>query len=141
MAGDDSKFCNCLYYAANALGRVMTKMAEEEFAMTGLAPSYAFLVMSVVEKPGIQPKELSEQMQLTPSTVTRLLEKVELKGFVERRSVGRRTEVYPTEKSRELDPKIRKAWQSLYTRYSRVLGDGANALTRAVYDAAKKLGR
>lgn len=141
MGKEDSKYCGCLYYAANALGRMMTKMAEEEFAITGLAPSYAFLLMSVNEKPGIQPKELSEQMQLTPSTVTRLIEKMELRGFVERKSLGRITEVYPTAKSKELDPKIKEAWRSLYQRYSSILGNQVDDLTGAVYNAVKKLGK
>jgi DNA-binding MarR family transcriptional regulator len=117
----------------------MTKMAEEEFAITGLAPSYAFLLMSVNEKPGIQPKGLSEQMQLSPSTVTRLIEKMELRGFVERKSMGRVTEVYPTVKSKELDPKIKEAWQNLYKRYSGIIGKEADDLTGAVYSAVKKL--
>lgn len=141
MGNEDSKYCNCLYYSANALGRVMTKMAEEEFAITGLAPSYAFLLMSVNDKPGIQPKGLSEQMQLTPSTVTRLIEKMEHRGFVERKSAGRITEVFPTAKSQELDPKIKEAWQNLYKRYSGILGKEVDDLTAAVYDTVKKLNK
>lgn len=80
-------------------------------------------------------------MQLTPSTVTRLIEKMELRGFVERKSVGRITEVYPTTKSKQLDPKIKEAWLNLYRRYSKILGEEANDLTAAVYDAVKKLGK
>ena len=141
MGKENSKFCNCLYYSANALGRLMTKIAEEEFAITGLSPSYAFLLMSVNEKPGIQPKELSEQMQLAPSTVTRLLEKMEFRGFVERKSVGRITEVYPKAKSKELDPKIKEAWLNLYKRYSSIIGKEVIILTGAVYSAVKKLSK
>lgn len=136
MTQQKSKYCNCLYYTANAFGRVMTKMAEEEFAITGLAPSYAFLLMSVNAKPGIQPSELSQQMQLTPSTVTRLVEKLEAKGFVKRQSVGRATEIFPTEKSTALDSQIKQAWRSLYDRYTAILGEGsAQLLTDQMYEA------
>ena len=141
MEIEDSKYCGCLYYSANALARIMTKMAEEEFAVTGLAPSYAFVLMSVNAKAGIQPGELSAQMQLTPSTVTRLVEKMEFKGFVERKSVGRMTRVYPTNKSKALDAKIKKAWHNLYQRYSDILGPQVDELTTAVYAAVKKLGK
>ena len=103
-----SKYCHCLYYSANALARVLTKLAEDEFASTGLAPSYAFLLMTVNDEPGIQPKEISEHMQLTPSTVTRLIEKMEHKGLLERKSLGKFTRVYPTEKSKALDKKFTK---------------------------------
>ena len=141
MEKKDSKYCGCLYYSANALGRVITKMAEEEFAITGLAPSYAFLLMGVNEKPGIQPKEISEYMQLAPSTVTRLIEKLEYRGLVERKSSGRATEVYPTDKSLELDPTIKKAWKNLHDRYTNLIGkEEAKKLTADVYGASKKLG-
>ena len=140
MEEKKSKYCNCLYYSANALSRVITKMADEAFAATGLAPSYAFLLMTVNAKPGIQPKEISEQMQLTPSTVTRLIEKMEYKSFLERKSAGRETAVYPTESSLKLDKKIKECWRNLYKRYSELLGESeGQELTAAIYKASNKL--
>jgi DNA-binding MarR family transcriptional regulator len=115
-------------------------MAEEEFAVTGLAPSYAFLLLAVNDKPGIQPKEISAQMQLTASTVTRLIEKMEHRGFLERKFAGKFTKVYPTIKSRKLDQKIHEAWANLYKRYSELLGEAkGRTLTNEVYRAAQKL--
>jgi DNA-binding MarR family transcriptional regulator len=115
-------------------------MAEEEFSITGLAPSYAFLLMIANEKSGIQPKEISEQMQLTASTVTRLIEKMEHKGFLERKILGKFTQVCPTEKSRALNGKIHEAWMNLNIRYSKLLGkEKSMALTSEVYGAAKVL--
>lgn len=141
MAKEDSKYCGCLYYSANALGRVMTKMADEEFAITGLAPSHALLLLGVNEKPGLQPKEISEHMQLAPSTVTRLIEKLEHKGFVERAAKGRCTEVYPTSQGLALNNKLKEAWQNLTDRYTDAIGEeAAEKLTTEVYQAAKKLG-
>lgn len=136
----NSKYCGCLYYSANALSRLMTKMADEEFAVTGISSSYAFLLMTVNNKPGIQPKEISEQMQLSPSTITRLIEHLEQKKLVERKSTGRTTEVLPTEKSKKLDKKIKEAWRNLYNRYSELIDEEeAKMLTANIYDAVKKL--
>jgi len=42
--------------------------------------------MIVYERPGIQPMQLSRKLQLTPSTITRLVEKMEYRGFLERQS-------------------------------------------------------
>lgn len=135
-----SKYCGCLYFSANALSRMMTKMADEEFAITGVSASYAFLLMTVNSKPGIQPTEISEQMQLTPSTITRLIEKMEQKGLVERKSIGRITEVYPTPKSLELDSVIKGAWLNLYKRYIDLIGeDEAKKLTSDIYTVVQKL--
>ncbi len=118
----ESKYCGCLYYSANALARIMTKLADEAFASTGLSSSYAFLLMTVNENPGVQPKEISQQMQLTPSTVTRLIEKMEYRGFLERKHIGRATKVYPTQKSIDLNDKIKEAWKKLYYQYSELIG-------------------
>jgi DNA-binding MarR family transcriptional regulator len=135
-----STYCSCLYYSANALSRIMSKMADEEFAITGLSSSYAFLLMVVNKKPGVQPKMISEELQLTPSTITRLIEKMEQRKFLERKSIGRITEVYPTQKSIELDKKIKEAWKNLYLRYSALIGEEASKnLTAAITETASKL--
>lgn len=140
MEKKDSIFCNCLYYSSNALSRLMTKMADEEFASTGLSSSYAFLLMTINCNPGIHPKEISEQMQLTPSTITRLLERLEHKNLLVRKAIGRIIEVYPTEKSIALDKDIKDAWNNLYTRYVSIIGeDEAKNLTASIYDAVRKI--
>ena len=137
---EKSKYCGCLYYSANALSRIMTKMADEEFASAGLSSSYAFLLMTVNHKPGIQPKEISEQMQLTPSTVTRLIEKLEYRGLLKRQQSGRATEVFATEEGDKLAPKVKKAWSSLYQRYTGILGkDFGDQLTASITEASMKL--
>jgi MarR family transcriptional regulator, organic hydroperoxide resistance regulator len=140
MTEKDAKYCGCLLYASGALARNVTRMAEEEFQITGLAPSYAFLVMTVNDSPGINATDLSATMQLKPSTVTRLVEKMEAKGLVTRKSVGKFTEIYPTDKSRALNMRLHEAWVNFYKRYSALLGEAdAQQLTAAVYRAAKAL--
>lgn len=135
-----NQYCNCLYYSANALARIITKIAEEEFAVVQLAPSYAFLLMAVNGKPGIQPMELSKIMMLTPSTVTRLIEKMEFKGYVERKINGKYTEVHPTKKSLDINNEIKNAWKNLLDYYEKVLGKNeSKKLTTKIFDAALKL--
>ena len=120
----NSKYCGCLYYAVSALSRVLTRVADEEFAKTGLqSSSYAFLIMTVNATPGIHPKEIASEMQLTPSTVTRLIEKMEQRGFIERRQAGRSTNVFPTEQAKNLDGEIKAAWQRLHKRYADFIGE------------------
>ena len=79
-------------------------------------------------------------MQLTASTVSRLIEKMEYRGYLERQSVGRGTEVYSTQAGLELQPKLKKIWQKLYKRYADVLGkEVAEQLTADIYASAQKL--
>jgi len=102
----------CLFFTANSLARVMTNMAENEFSATGLAPHYAFIVMLVCEKPGISQKEISEYLQLTPSTITRFVDKLEAKKLVKREMEGKTVLLNPTVEGKKTLPKIAKAWQA-----------------------------
>ena len=77
---------------------------------------------------------------LTPSTVTRLIEKMEYRGLLKRESVGRSTEVYPTDAGLAMQPTLKEIWQTLYKRYSEVLGkETADKLTVDIYSATQKL--
>lgn len=115
-------YCGCLYFSSNALARIMTKLADEAFAPVELTSSYAFLLMTVERNPGINPKEIAAEMQLTPSTVTRLIEKMEYRGLLERKVVGRSTEVFATEKCEQMQPEIKACWKKLKTKYEDLMG-------------------
>lgn len=135
-----SPYCGCLYYAANALARVITRMAEDAFRPTGLSPSYAFLLLTVIKEPGIQPGALAGILMLSPSTVTRLLEKLDAKGYISRHVEGRCTRIYPTERGSALEAKLRESWRSLFLAYAEMLGeDHAKTLTDKVYQATLAL--
>jgi DNA-binding MarR family transcriptional regulator len=140
MNENESPYCHCLYYSSNALARIMTRMAEESFTPAGLTPSYAFVVMSVNKNPGILSGELARLMMLTPSTVTRLLEKLEKQDLVKRVQEGRNMLVFPTRQSVALNDLILKGWQDLYARIVGALEKEASAkLTAGIFQAAMKL--
>lgn len=142
MTKTSSPYCQCLYYASNALARITTRMAEEEFASVGLTPSYAFLIMTVSKKPGIQPGEISKALELTPSTITRLIEKMENKGLLRRKFEGKTTGVFATAKGEALTTEIKKCWLNLYLRFKEILGeDHAEQLTGMIYNAVKDLNK
>ncbi len=142
MIKPSSPYCQCLYYASNALARITTRMAEEEFASVGLSPSYAFLIMTVAKKPGIQPGEISKELELTPSTITRLIEKMEKKGLLRRKFEGKTTGVFITAKGEALTIDIKKCWLNLYLRFKETLGEEqAEKLTGVIYTAVKELNK
>jgi DNA-binding MarR family transcriptional regulator len=137
MGCDQSTYCRCLYYSANALARILMKMGEEEFAPVSLPPSYAFLLMTVNGHPGITPSEVAQHMMLAPSTVTRFVEKMEDEGYLRRKRVGKEIHIFPTAKSRRLDPKIKICWRALHDRYVKLLGaEASSRLTADVFQAA-----
>jgi DNA-binding MarR family transcriptional regulator len=127
---------NCLYFTANSLARVITRMADEEFRRTGLSPSHAFLMMLVNDKPGIGQKELCEQLHLAPSTVTRFIDALAYKGYLTRQADGKVSNVYATKAGEALRQPITDAWKRLHQRYARVLGLKQGDELTAMIDAA-----
>ncbi|MGF7215023.1 DNA-binding MarR family transcriptional regulator [Spirosoma lacussanchae] len=136
----DNRYSACLLFSANALARAITAIGDEEFGRIGLSYSYAYLLCEVVDQPGVTPSKLSETLFLTPSTITRLVEKLELKQLVRRESEGKKTLIYPTEAGEALRPAIAEAWGRVGARYSSAIGpDDVCQLTQQVFKAARSL--
>ena len=132
---------HCLYFTANSLARIISRMAEEEFRRTGLSPSHAFLMMLVNDHPGIGQKELCEQLHLAPSTVTRFIDALVHKGYLTRQTDGKLSRVYATDAGQALQQQIADAWENLHQRYAKILGlKYGDALTAMIDDASQKLG-
>jgi DNA-binding MarR family transcriptional regulator len=112
----------CLYFSANRFSRIITKLAEEEFKITGLSPTYAFAVTIVNKKENISSKELSEYLHMAPSTITRFVDKLITKGLVARDIRGKNSYVISTKKGKEHQEIINKAWKNLYYAYSEKIG-------------------
>jgi MarR family transcriptional regulator, organic hydroperoxide resistance regulator len=136
----ESKYNRCLYFASNALARKIEKLAQETWDKVNLSPSHAYLLMLVVDEPGIQPSLLADQLQLQPSTVTRLIEKLEEKKLVVRTSEGKTKNVYPTPKGKEIYPKMRDCAMEFHAAYAALLGrDESAKLVQTIGKFADKL--
>lgn len=122
MKQTSCRFSRCLYFSTSALARKVEKLAVESWSKTGLAPGHAYLLMMVLEYPGIQPGALAEELQLKPSTVTRFIEKLEARKLVIRSSDGKLTNVYPTPRAKELLPELKACQSSFSETYTQLLG-------------------
>jgi DNA-binding MarR family transcriptional regulator len=117
-----SKYAQCLYFSSNALARKIEKLANNSWKKVGLTPSHAYLLILALEEPGIQPSALVKQLLLTPSTITRLIEKLEEKKLVIRTTEGKLTNVYPTPKAKALLPEMKECLDHFYQNYSSIIG-------------------
>lgn len=140
MKTSESKFCQCLYFAANALARKTEKLAQDSWNKVGLSPSHAYLLIMAIEEPGIQPSSLADNLQLTPSTVSRLLAKLEQRKFIVRTTAGKLTNVYPTPKAKELYPKLKECRNEFYVNYVALIGkEESTKLVQSISRVADKL--
>ncbi len=131
---------HCLYFTANSLARIITRMAEEEFRHTGLSPSHAYLLMVAFDYPGIAQKELCGLLHLAPSTVTRFIDRLVFKGYLVRKSDGKISRIYPTKNGEELQQAIRESWDSLHSRYANIIGwEEGDGLAKKINQVSKWL--
>ena len=140
MKTSECKYSNCLYFTSNALARKVEKLAIESWKQVNLSPSHGYLLKLVIENPGLQPGNLADELQLTPSTITRLIEKLEDKKLVVRTSDGRSANVYPTPSGKNLLPKLDGCVKNFYEKYSIILGkEESSHLITGMHKLADKL--
>jgi len=104
------------------LARKIEKLAIECWKPVDLSPSHAYLLMMVLEEPGLHPGVLANHLQLTPSTITRLIEKLEEKKLVLRQFEGKKTCVYPSEDGVAIFPLLRDCLTDFHTNSCCIIG-------------------
>lgn len=140
MNTSDSRFSQCLYFSSNAFARKIEKLAQESWKPIGISPSHGYLLIAVIENPGIQPGLLAEHLQLQPSTITRLIEKLEEKKLVVRTTEGKLTNVYPTPKAKEMHSKMQACIANFYTAHTALLGkEDGKKIVQQIIKLADKL--
>jgi DNA-binding MarR family transcriptional regulator len=114
---EECRMNSCLFFSSAKLARVLGKIAEDKFKKTGLSPSHALLLYTMNQKGSIPQKEVGELLHLTPSTITRFVEKLKEKNFVVTQCTGKNVSLFTTEKGLLMQPEILKAWDDLHKAY------------------------
>lgn len=118
----EKEFCECLFFTANRLNKIAAQIAEEELKSLNMSPTYVYILLGVKAKEGITQKELSEELHLKPSTITRLIDKLVYNGMVERKVDGKLSRVYLTKLGQDIQQDIEKSRHNLHNRYKELLG-------------------
>lgn len=118
----EKEFCGCLFFTANRLNKIAAQIAEEELRKLNMSPTYVYILLGVKFKKGISQKELSEELHLKPSTITRLIDKLVYNGMVERKIDGKLSRIYLTKLGEDIQEDIQMARIKLHNKYKEILG-------------------
>ena len=118
-------FERCLYFNTNSLARNLNSIWEKKFSQLSLPPSHAYLLRLVLQTPGLTQQEITKELRLNKSTVTRFIFALEKKGLLERKETiedQRQRIVIPTEKALSLHQELEMLGDELYSSVCETLG-------------------
>ncbi len=129
--------------AVQQVARAQRTRLAELLAPHGLHPGQDALLLVLCAEPGLRQAELARRLAVEPPTVTRMVQRLEKAGVVERRADphdARLSRVYPTARARMLEVAARRAWQEVDLVVERALGrDTSDATVAALVRATAAL--
>lgn len=126
-------FDHCLYFNTTALARQLEREWSKAFEPFGLTPPQAFLLRTILDRPGLLQREYAKSMVISRPTATRSLDGLMAKGLIERRSTerdGREQSVFPTDAAIAMQVSLNEASALVGKRLKKLLG--AEVFTDAV---------
>lgn len=119
-------FERCLYFNINALSRAVNRIWDQAFAEFQLSPSHAYMLRLVLASPGQSPKQLSAELKLEKSTVTRFLHALEAKGLIKRKQGAgrdaREQGIYPSARANKMAGQLEARGEALYAKMTNLVG-------------------
>jgi DNA-binding MarR family transcriptional regulator len=118
----------------------MERMASSIFSDIGVAPIHAFVLMALSESKSLTPSEIADVLELDRSTVTRHLDVLHNKGFIQKNKEGRLVNVTLTKQGKAMLIEIEKAWDDLYKKYCKEWGKAeSDGINDQIYSFLKRL--
>ncbi len=119
-----SEYNQCLYHTSVAMGRSLTRLADEHFKPLEITPTMGFVLMTAKTAPGVIIRDLALVHQLDMSTISRTIDKMVAKGLVTRQGQGREMRIFNTQKGMRKEAEARGAWDKLKLAYRTLLTEG-----------------
>lgn len=126
-------FEECLYFNTNSLARTVNRIWTAAYRQSDLSPPHAFLLRVVLAKPGLLPRELAGELNLSRSTITRFLDSLEKRDLLARmptKKDGREVQVFPTKEAKEIHQELDDIGRNLTKLMREKIGK--NDLSQAV---------
>jgi MarR family transcriptional regulator, organic hydroperoxide resistance regulator len=110
---------SCLDYSIVQLCRAHRAAAGALLSEIGLHPGQEIILMHLWQKDGQSQRQLADLLHVRAPTVTKMLQRLEQTGILERRqssSDNRVMQVWLTETGKNLEPKVTAIWAELEQR-------------------------
>ena len=127
--------------ALHALARTHRARLATLLAPHGIHAGQDVLLLALWMEPGLSQAALASRLGVEPPTITRMLQRLERSGLVERRidpHDARVLRVHPTPRSRLLEGTVRRAWAQLEDILVAELGEEAAARLRELARAGAR---
>ncbi len=115
MKSDESTLKKCLFFTSNRLSNILRRIANSVCSDTGIAVPYIYLLIIVNQYPEITINELSEKLDIAPSTCTRFVNALVKDGILEKKQEWKTVHVSLTKKgnlkTEGIDESINKVYQ------------------------------
>ena len=128
--------------AIHSVARAHRNRLASLLAPHGIHPGQDLLLLVVWSEPGLRQAALASRLGVEAATVTRMVQRMEKAGLIERRDDphdARVSRVHPTARSRMIEPAVRHAWAQLDEVMIGALGQNAERLQRLATAAAAAL--
>lgn len=137
-------FERCLYFNLNSLTRKVNRIWDQAFAEYDLSPAHGYLLRLVLAEPGLNQKQLAQQLNLNKSTITRFIDALENKGLVNRKKAmtedAREQIIIASKQAEKLQKRLENTGDTLYRQMQQQLGkDELIQLVQQLKTATKKL--
>jgi MarR family transcriptional regulator, organic hydroperoxide resistance regulator len=91
-------------------------IAEVEFTKYGVHPGQEMILFHLWDEDGLSQSQIAEGVCVEPPTITKMVQRMEASGLVERRQDtqdARVSRVYLTDKGRAIEESLRRVWADL----------------------------
>lgn len=117
----DCQLNSSLFFTISKLSRSFKNKGDEIFHKTGLSPSHAFILYVLHIKGTVPQKDMGNFLHLSPSTMTRFIQKLETKNYLEKTSEGKNVYLHLSDHGKKHLPLIIDAWNEINTLISTAL--------------------
>jgi DNA-binding MarR family transcriptional regulator len=137
-------FDRCLYFNTNHLSRVVNKIWKDAYDELDLAPAHAYLLRLILKKPGLVQKEVSLELHLEKSTITRSIDKMVADGYLIRKASSENNQkeqcIFALPKAKKIEKRLNEIGDELYANLqTKISKDDLTTLVALERLTSKKL--